>query len=102
MKFSDKNKKILGKFKIETPANICIDKFVCLRCKMYAFKCGNDSKKNLKVVSKSQSKHIKFEEYKKCLYGIENQRECNKYILRSISHEMQLQEIKKIDIIYFR
>ena len=37
--FSNKNKKVIGKFKIETPKNIWIDEFVCLRSKMYAFKC---------------------------------------------------------------
>ena len=64
--FSNKNKKIIGKFKIETPKNIWIDEFVCFRSKMYAFKCGDDSKNKLKGISKSQSKRIKFEEYKKC------------------------------------
>ena len=44
--FSNKNKKVLGKFKIETPKNIWTDEFICLRSKMYAFKCGDDSKKN--------------------------------------------------------
>ena len=71
-----KNKKVIGKFKIETPKNFWIDEFVCLRSKMYAFKCGDDCKYKLKGVSKSQSKNIKFEEYKKCLDGIEHQREC--------------------------
>ena len=56
--FSSKNKKVIGKFKIETPKNIWIDEFVCLRSKMYAFKCGDDSKNKLKVVSESQSKNI--------------------------------------------
>ena len=41
---------------------------------MYAFKCGDDSKKKVKGISKSQSKHIKFEEYKKCLFGGEYQK----------------------------
>ena len=100
--FSTKNKTVIGKFKIETPKSIWIDEFVCLRSKMYAFKCGNDSKNKLKGVSKSQSKNIKFEEYKKCLDGEKYQRECNNCIIRSINHEMVLQEIKKIDIIYFR
>ena len=63
--FSNKNKKLVGKFKIETPKNIWIDEFVCLRSKMYAFKCGDDSKNRLKGISKAQSKNIKFEEYKK-------------------------------------
>ena len=93
--FSNKNKKVIGKFKIETFKNIWIDEFICLRSKMYAFKCGNDSKNKLKVISKSQSKHIKFEEYYKCLFGGEYQRECNKYIIKSINHEMVLQEVKK-------
>ena len=61
---------------------------------MYSFKCGNDSKSKLKGISKSQSKHIKFEEYYNCLFGEEAQRECNNYIPRSINHEMHLQEIK--------
>ena len=32
---------------------------------MFSFKCGDESKSKLKSTSKSQSKHIKFEEYKK-------------------------------------
>ena len=62
---SNKNKKLVEFFKIETPKNIWIDEFVCLRSKMYSFKCGDDSKNKLKGVSKSQLKHNKFEEYKK-------------------------------------
>ena len=60
-----------------------------------------EKKNKLKGISKSQSKHIKFEEYKKCLNGENYQRECNDFILRSINHDMYLQEIKKIHIIYF-
>ena len=29
--FSEKNKKVVGKFKIENPKNVIIDEFVCLR-----------------------------------------------------------------------
>ena len=61
---------------------------------MYAFKCDNDSKNKLKVISKSQSKDIKFEEYKKCLDGEEYQQECDNYIIRSINHGMVLQKKK--------
>ena len=86
--FSNKNKKVLGKFKIETTENIWIDEFVCLRSKKYASNCGNDSKKKLKGVFKSQSKNIKFEEYKKCLDGEEYQQECDNYVIRSINHEL--------------
>ena len=75
--FSIKNKKIFGKFKIETPKNIWIEEFVCLRSKAYSFKCNdnNENKNKIKGISKSQSQHIKFEEYKKCLDGEEYQKE---------------------------
>ena len=99
--FSNKNKKVIGKFKIETPKNIWIDEFVCLRSKMYAFKCGGDSKNKLKGISKSQSKNIKFEEYKKCLDGENYQHECDNYIIRTINHEMVLQKLKKSTLSIF-
>ena len=102
--FSNKNEKIIGKFKKETPKFFLIDEIVCLRSMAYSFKCNdnNENKKKMKGISKSQSKHIKFEEYKKCLDGEEYQKDCNNIVFRSINHEMHLQEIKKIDIIYFR
>ena len=59
-----KNKKIIGKFKLETPKIIWIDEIIRLRSKMYSFKCENESKNKLNVISKSQSENIKFEEYK--------------------------------------
>ena len=101
--FSNKNKKVFGKFKIETPKNIWIDEFVCLRSKAYSFKCNDntESKNKIKGISKSQSKHIKFEEYYNCLFGGYYQRECNNYIIRSINDEMVLQEIKKSTISLF-
>ena len=101
--FSNKNKKVIGKFKIETPKNIWIDEFVCLRSKAYSFKCKDDKegKNKIKGISKSQSKHIKFQEYYNCLFGKEYQRECNNYILRSINHEMVLQEVKKSTLSLF-
>ena len=101
--FSNKNKKVIGKFKIETPKNIWIDEFVCLRSKAYSFKCKNndENKKIIKGISKSQSKHIKFEEYYNCLFGGEYQRECNNYNIRSINHEMLLQEVKNSTLSIF-
>ena len=99
--FSNKNKKVVGKFKIETAENIWIDEFVALRSKCYAFKCGNNSKNKLKGISKSQSKNIKFEEYYNCLFGREYQQECDNYILRSINHEMVLQKVKKSTLSIF-
>ena len=60
--FTNKNEKVIVKLKIETPKNIWIDEFVCLRSKMYSFKQGDDSKNKLKGVFKSQSKNFEFEE----------------------------------------
>ena len=34
---------------------------------MYSFECGFDSESKLKGVSKTETKHINFEEYKECL-----------------------------------
>ena len=36
--FSNKNKKVIGKFKLKTPQKLWIDEFVCLRNKMFSFK----------------------------------------------------------------
>ena len=96
--FSEKNKKVVGNFK-----DIWIDEFVCLRSNAYSFKCKNENENKIKLkgVSKSQSKHNKFEEYKKCLDGEEYQRECKNYILRSNNHEMYLQVFKKSTLSLF-
>ena len=101
--FSERNKKVIGKFKIETPKNIWIDEFVCLRPKAYSFKCKNEdeNKNKIKGISKSQSKHIKFKEYYNCLFGGEYQRECDNYIIRSLSHEMVLQKVRKSTLSIF-
>ena len=99
--FSNKNNKVIGKFKNECPRNLWIDEFICLRSKMYAFKCGDDSKNKLKGISKSQSKNIKFEEYKKCLDGENYQQECDNYIIKSINHEVVLQRVKKSTLSIF-
>ena len=101
--YSEKNKKVLGKFKIETPKNIFIDEFIALRSKMYAFKCKDkeEDKNKLKGISKSQSKNIKFEEYKICLDGEEFENECVNYILKSSNHNMYMQGIKKTALSIF-
>ena len=101
--FSKKNKKRVGFFKIETPKNYWIDEFVCLRSKAYSFKCKDniESKNKIKGTSKSQSKHFKFEEYYNCLFGGENQKECDNYNIRSLNHEMYLQKVKKSTLSLF-
>ena len=93
--FSYKNKKFVGKFKIETPKKIWIDEFICLRSKMYTFNCGDDSKNKLKGISKKQSKKIKFEEFYNCLFGGKYKQECDNHLFRSLNHEMYLQRVRK-------
>ena len=78
--FSNKNKKVFGKFKIETPKGIIIDDFIALRNKMYVYECWDDSKNEIKGISKSYSKIIIFEEYKKRIDGETCQEECEKKI----------------------
>ena len=96
-----KTKKIIGKFKIETPKIIWIDEFIALRSEMYAFKCGDDSKSRLKGIFKSYSKNIKFEEYYNCLFGGEYQQENDNYIIQSINQGLKLQRVKKSTLSQF-
>ena len=99
--YSIKNKKVIGKFKIETPKSNWIDEFIALRSKMYVFKCGGNSRNNLKGISKSQSKNIKFEECYSCLFGGKYQQECDNDLIRSINHEKYLQRVKKFTLSQF-
>ena len=86
---------MVGRIEIETPKIILIDQFIALRSKMYANKCGDDSKNKWKGICKSQSKNIKFEEYKKCFDDENFEQDCDKYVIRSLNHEMYLQRGKK-------
>ena len=99
--FSNKNKKVIGKFKIETPEKLWIAELIALRSKRNSFICRDNIKNKLKGISKPQSKHIKFEEFKKYLDREEYQRKCKNDILRSINHEMHLQEVKKSTLSIF-
>ena len=47
--FSNNIKTFIGRFKIKTPKIIWIDKNICLRRNMYAFKCGKISENKLKM-----------------------------------------------------
>ena len=88
-------KEIFGVLKSENLKSIWIDKIICLRSEMYAFKCGNDSKNKLKGISKSYSKFINLEEFYNCLFGGKYQQECDNYFIRSLNHEVYLQRVKK-------
>ena len=94
---SNKNERISGIFRMEISKNVWIDEFVCLRSKMYAFKCGDScsSKNRLKCFSKSQLKNIKLVEYKKSLDADDYQKECGIYFFRSLNNKMCLQRVLK-------
>ena len=103
--FTYKNKKVISKFKIETPKIISIDNFVCLRSKTSSFKCNDnaESKKKIKGSSKSQSKHKhnELEEFYNCFFGGEHQKECDKHFIRSLNHEMYLQKVRNYTVPLF-
>ena len=46
--FSNRNKKVIGKHKIETPKKILIEVFNCLKSKAYSFKGKNNGGKKIK------------------------------------------------------
>ena len=46
--FSNKNKKVVVKFKNETPKNNWIDEFAALRSKAYSFKCNDKNTNRIK------------------------------------------------------
>ena len=94
---------MIGKFKNECPKIIWIDEFVCLRSKAYLFKFkdNNENKNKIKGISKSQSKHIKFEEHYNCLFGKEYQKECDNFIIPSLTHDMYLQKLRKSTLSIF-
>ena len=73
---------------------------MCLRSKIYSFDCGDDSKNKFKGVYKSQRKHMKFTEYKNCLDGENYQKDSDNYLIRSLNHEMYLQQVKNLHSLY--
>ena len=57
--------------------------------------------KKLKGNSKSYSKHFKFEELYNCPFGGKHHKECDNYVIRSPTHEMCLQLVKKSTLTQF-
>ena len=60
--FSNENKKVVGKFKVETSKNIWIDEFIALRSEAHSFMCNDENTIKLKCFSKSQSRDKTFDE----------------------------------------
>ena len=78
-----------------------MDEFICFRSKAYPFKRNVENTNKLKGISKSQSKHNKYNVYKNCLDGEKYPQEGNIYTLKSINHGIYLQKIKKCTLSVF-
>ena len=91
--FSNKNKKVIGKFKIETGSDR-ITEAVFLRSKMYSYKTDKEVCSKLKGINKSVTKNIKEEDYKNTLFNGETTNHLN-HSIRSIKHQIYVVEQNK-------
>ena len=95
--YTSANKKVVGMFKDEAGGKI-IEEFVGLRAKLYSYKMHASEKeeKKCKGVKKSAiEKNIKFDDYKKCLFG--GGKQLRKMIgIRNYKHEIFTEEVNKI------
>ena len=94
--YSNEYKKIPGYLKIETPKSLCIDKFICLRSKCYAYMTQLDGFKNkFKGIVKGYKKEITFDQYYNCLMNQPHNKTCKQFCIRNHDHAMYLQQITK-------
>ncbi|CAC5362594.1 unnamed protein product [Mytilus coruscus] len=97
--YSEKNKKVIGKFKDELNGKI-MNEIVYLRSKAYSFTFVDlnqiKEEKKLKGIGKTTiTKDIKFDDYKDCLFN--NKTKMNKCIqMNSKKHKMYVNEVNKI------
>ena len=100
--FGNKKTKRIWNFKIETPKNIWIVEFVCLRSKAYSFKCNdNKENKNKKKVFLDLNQKILNLKNITIVFGGECQKDCDNYIIRSLNHGMYLEGIRKFTLSIF-
>lgn len=92
------NKKVVGKFKFETAANLIVE-YVGLRSKMYCFRLfgsANHCHKRAKGVKTNVvDKQLTFDDYLHCLHTGETLM-CQMCVFRSVKHEVQVQKNNKI------
>ena len=102
--YDECNKKVIGKFKDETSSKI-ITEFVGLRAKMYSFKTEEYESKKAKGVKQSVVKNeLKFNDYKRSLFGTEKSdiQQMTKFnTIRSYKHEVYTIEQSKIGLCSF-
>ena len=95
---SQKNKKVIGKFKDELNGKI-MNEIVFLRSKAYSFRMNDLNEiKKLKGIGKTTiEKDIKFDDYKNCLFNKEKQLN-RMYTMNSENHNMYINEVNKISM----
>ena len=95
---SQKNKKVIGKFKDELHGKI-MNEIVFLRSKAYSFRMNDLNEiKKLKGIGKTTiEKDIKFDDYKNCLFNKEKQLN-RMYTMNSENHNMYINEVNKISM----
>lgn len=96
---SNRNKKIIGKFKDELNGEI-MSEIVFLRSKAYSYLVNGVEKKRLKGISRNVvHKHISFQDYKNVLFNDYHKINYNKmYSLNSENHDIFMKEINKKSI----
>ena len=89
--FSNRNEKVVGKCKIETPKCLYLEKSIILTSKGYAFECNDKTEsKRTELVNLIRKK---YEPCYNCSFWREYQKDCDCYKIRSINHEIYLQKV---------
>ena len=94
--WTDKNKKVIGKFKDEAGGRI-ITEFVGLRAKLYAFRMddGKEVKKDKGIKKSVVENSIRFDDYKDCLENkVRQMREMQ--VIRSYKHFVYTETVNKV------
>ena len=98
---SNENKKVPGKFKLETLKTIALE-FIGLRSKCYSIKLENDTEKSTcKGVKKCvKNKELLHQKYKDTLFKGQNQ-SCKQKTIRSFDHQVYSIQTEKIALSAF-
>ena len=69
---SEKQEKVLGQFKVETPEGLWFDKFIALKSKSCCFIENGETNRKIKGISKVVCKKSTFEEHYSCLMNYDS------------------------------
>lgn len=97
--YSDANKKVMGKMKIETNEK-CISEYCGLRSKMYAFSCDVEEDKRAKGIAKVVVKELRLQYYKNALFD-ETSAKSEMNLIRSHDHIIYCEKISKTGLSCF-